>query len=91
MTAKKHSSFSDIEAEAVALVPRKVQCHVARLLQDLDPDDAVHVRRALANRSLPATALHRALTAKVKAEVLPSTSSIQRHRSSACNCPEGDR
>jgi hypothetical protein len=74
------SLFDDIRSEVHG---PGIQCGVAATLAILPPEDAADLEKAVGNKSIPATAIHRALR---KRGIQVSDQSIGRHRRQGCQC-----
>lgn len=87
-TRKTTSPFSELEAHAASLAPKRTQCHVGALIAGLAESDATYVRSALANVALTSVALSKALGDILGRDAVPNPPSFQRHRNGSCNCPK---
>jgi hypothetical protein len=74
------SLFDDIRSEVHS---PGTACGVAATLALLPPADAADLEKAVDNKSIPATAIHRALR---KRGIQISDQSIGRHRRQGCQC-----
>ena len=73
--------LDDIKAETTGAGPR---CTVALLLAGLTDDDRADLTAALANPSIPSSAIHRVLH---KRGYAIADTTLHRHRRGTCRCP----
>lgn len=73
--------LDDIKAEVTKKGP---VCSIRILMEDLDPADAKELQQAFEDRSIPGTAILRALKTRGYIDITDHT--LQRHRRSECSC-----
>lgn len=73
--------LDDIKAEVTRQGP---VCSVGILIDDLSPEDSKELQLAFEDRSIPGTAILRAL--KARGHIKFTDHTIQRHRRGECSC-----
>lgn len=86
------SEWDDLEADAKSVSDRRgPKCGVTIMLgiirNDFGQAAYESVVRTLANVRLTGVSIHKALESRVTPGDLPSSYSIQRHRTGRCSCP----
>jgi len=84
------SDWGSLEADAKESAFPGPRCSVWILLHELEEKDlgeaAGAVRRTLANVRLTSSGIHKALSARLDADLLPTAQTLTRHRRGACSC-----
>lgn len=62
------------------------RCHVGQLLESLTPDAQKAIRRAIGDKTIPASAIAKALADRLGESRAPSRHSVSSHRRGGCRC-----